>query len=96
MSRKRYRHVPKNIRVRRRTILLALGAAVLLLGGAALVFSSGDGDDGTPRLVVEQEVFDYGDVAYNTPIETVFVLRNEGDGTLRILSTPEVELREGC
>lgn len=76
--------------------LLVIGAGVLLIGGAAIIILSGGKAGGEPNLVVEQEVFDYGQVAFNTPIETVFVVHNDGDAPLKILGTPQVELKDGC
>jgi hypothetical protein len=81
-------------------LAVAAGTAIIIIaamlagrGGQAL--SAPDGD-GAPRVAVAQEVFDYGDVAIDTPIETVFRISNVGQGTLRILGTPQVELVEGC
>lgn len=51
---------------------------------------------GGPRVAVAQEVFDYGDVRFNTPVETVFRVRNVGDAPLEILGEPQVRLVEGC
>ncbi len=76
---------------------IAVGAILVLAGTVALAISTGKNSiGGSPDLVVEQEVFDYGEVAFNTPVETVFVLRNEGDAPLQILGIPQVELRDGC
>jgi len=100
-SSRRHRGRQDGLRIPRRILpLLIAGVGLLLLGGIVALLgvgsSGGDASGGTPRLVVEQEVFNYGDVALNTPITTTFVLRNEGDGVLRILETPQVEVREGC
>lgn len=51
---------------------------------------------GGPRVEVAQEVFDYGAVKLNTPVETVFRVRNVGDAPLEILGEPQVRLVEGC
>ncbi len=99
-SPRRRRSRQGDLRIPKRMLpLLIAGVGLLLIGGMiALSGAGGSGDTGggTPRLVVEQQVFDYGDVALNTPITTTFVLRNEGDGVLRILNAPQVEVREGC
>lgn len=99
-SPRRRRGRQDGLRIPKRILpLLIVGAGLLLVGGMIALLSVGGSRDtggGTPRLVVEQEVFDYGDVALNTPITTTFVLRNEGDGMLRILNTPQVEVRAGC
>lgn len=99
-SPRRRRGRQDGLRIPKRVLpLLIVGTGLLLIGGMVALLGVGGGGSvsgGTPRLVVEQEVFDYGDVALNTPITTTFVLRNEGDGVLRILNTPQVEVREGC
>ena len=78
----------------------AVGTAIVVIavifagrGGPELPAANGDG---APRVAVHQEVFDYGDVVVNTPVETVFRVTNIGEGTLRVLGTPEVKLVEGC
>lgn len=49
-----------------------------------------------PRLSVAQDVFDYGDVKVNQPVEAVFRVKNVGDKPLQILEQPQVEVVEGC
>lgn len=51
---------------------------------------------GAPRVAVDQEVVDYGDVKLGTSVTTVFNVRNMGDIPLEILGEPRVELVEGC
>lgn len=51
---------------------------------------------GAPRAVLDTTRIDHGTLAYSTPVETVFRLRNVGDQSLLILGQPEVELIEGC
>lgn len=76
--------------------LLVVGAALLLLNknrtppGYEPSFTDG------PRVEVVQEVFDYGAVLVNTPIQTDFEIRNVGDKPLQIKELPVVEVREGC
>ena len=87
-------------------ILLRLGAALfsvgILMGGAALYLTQEQVPYvpevvGGPRMAVSQEIFDYGDVKVNTPIETVFRVRNIGDEVLQFLDDePLVELKDGC
>jgi len=52
--------------------------------------------DGVPKMVIEQDFFDYGAVVMDTPIETVFIVKNEGDAPLKIVGEPIVEVRDGC
>ena len=68
---------------------------VFTLGIGAFVLLSGN-PGGTPDLVVEQDVFDYGEVPFNTPVETVFVIRNDGDAPLKIREEPQVVIKDGC
>lgn len=49
-----------------------------------------------PRLSVAQDIFDYGDVKVNQPVEAVFRVTNVGDKPLQILEQPLVEVVEGC
>jgi hypothetical protein len=49
-----------------------------------------------PAAEVDQSVVDHGSVSFNTPVESVFRVRNVGDKPLLIFGEPEVELVEGC
>jgi hypothetical protein len=51
---------------------------------------------GAPRLAVEQDVIDHGDLRLGSTIETTFVVKNVGDKELDILGEPIVEVAEGC
>jgi len=80
--------------------ILVVGVALI---GAGLVFANGGLDSKetpmvtcAPRLAVSQEVVDYVEIKVNTPVETVFRVRNIGDQALKILGKPQVELVEGC
>ena len=80
-------------------LVLAIGLAlVLIVGGAAALLITGSSRPatGTPKLMVEQVVIDEGYQTNNTPVRTAFNIRNEGDGPLRVLGEPQVELVEGC
>ena len=77
---------------------------VVLFTAAGMTLLQGDQDfvqdnnlpSSGPRVAVDTERIDYGDVAYNTQIRTIFNVKNVGDETLRILGVPQVELIEGC
>jgi len=75
-------------------------AVVLVVGGLSMLLMSGDSNTtsggGRPELVVDQTVIDEGYVKLNTPVRTSFSIRNEGDGPLRVLGEPQVQLVEGC
>ena len=49
-----------------------------------------------PRIRVDQDRFDYGDVKLNTTIETAVRVRNTGNQMLALDQNPVVELIEGC
>lgn len=51
---------------------------------------------GQPSAALDQTLFDYGDVRVDTPVETIFRVKNVGDQPLTILGEPRVELIEGC
>ncbi len=95
---------PAAPRAGRRTLLwvglMALGAFALVVVGFTLLRggSGGPAAGGSqgPVVEVDQDVFDYGDVKVNTPIETLLRVRNAGDQPLKIAGDPEVELVEGC
>ncbi|MCS7222539.1 MAG: hypothetical protein RML36_14835 [Anaerolineae bacterium] len=84
--------------------LLVLLAVTLLIGGGLIIGLLARSDQaapvpkvrGAPRVEVSQETIDYGDVKVNTPIETIFRVRNVGDQPLQILGEPQVEVVEGC
>ena len=76
-------------------LVAAMIAGVLLI--AAAIFMAFDGQDsGTPRLVVDQERIDYGDVAYDTPKTFTLRVTNAGDGVLRFKEKPYIQVLEGC
>lgn len=76
--------------------------ALLLAGAAALVFSPKQAPfvpevQGAPRLVVTQEMVDFGDVPVNKYVQAVFHVRNVGDQTLHLLDRePPLQVVEGC
>lgn len=57
---------------------------------------SPDQGSGTPRLAVAQDTIDLGTIRFNNPAQSVFTVRNTGDGSLVVLGEPQVELVEGC
>lgn len=77
---------------------VVVGAAILFIGiGVGVIWQPFTAEEtGTPRLALEQTVVDEGYLQYDTPVRSAFRLENVGDGTLRILDQPEVELVEGC
>jgi len=51
---------------------------------------------GAPRLKVEQDVIDHGDVKLGNQIRDDIRITNVGDQPLRFTEAPYVEVREGC
>ena len=79
--------------------VVVAAAVLLVVGGLSMLLISGDSNTtsgGTPKLVVDQTEIDEGYVKLNTSVRTSFTIRNEGDGLLRVLDEPQVQLVEGC
>lgn len=51
---------------------------------------------GEPRLVVDQEVIDFGDVQFEVPVQASFQITNVGDQPLRFTKRPAVQVAAGC
>jgi Lon protease-like protein len=51
---------------------------------------------GQPRLRVDREVVDLGEIRLGTTVEAAFVLTNVGDQPLRLTQAPYIEVVEGC
>lgn len=52
---------------------------------------------GAPKIKVDQDYFDYGDVKNGgTPIRTLIQVSNAGDQTLNFTEAPYIELLDGC
>ena len=73
-------------------------SAVLVVGiGAGWWISGGpDAWGDRPRLVVDREVVDLGDLPFDAPARVVFMLTNAGPGTLKLAGVPRVEAVKGC
>lgn len=79
-------------------IIGALGAIAALFALLSGVFRSPYVPDvtGGPHIEVDQTSIDHGDQRFDTPVESVFRVRNVGDQPLVFLGEPQVELIEGC
>lgn len=81
---------------------ILIGLGVLLSAVAFLLIRDSQQEPfepevtGKPKAVLDQTFFDYGDVRFNTPVETVFRVKNVGDQPLKILGEPQVQVVEGC
>lgn len=51
---------------------------------------------GAPRLKVDKEVVDLGDVPLGQWVQVSFVLKNTGDQALRLIEAPYIKVLEGC
>lgn len=78
--------------------LIALIIGGILLVAAALFFAFGGSGDGggTPKLTVDQEKIDYGDVKFGVNKTFSIKVTNTGDGVLRFKEKPYVQVLEGC
>jgi len=95
-KRRKTKRVQQPPRWRKPLLVLIPAVAVLVLAWLWLRPEATPTAEGAPRMVLSQELIDHGDVQFNIPVESVFVVRNEGDGLLQILGEPQVELRDGC
>jgi hypothetical protein len=51
---------------------------------------------GGPRLLVDRQEIDFGQVRFDKFVQARFRLKNVGDRTLQITTGPRVEAVEGC
>jgi hypothetical protein len=81
-----------------RALPFVIGAAVMLFVGILVFLAMNQTTQGTvgARLQVDQEKIDLGNRIFNQPVRGVFIVKNVGDGTLK-LETPRVaNVLEGC
>ncbi|MHB1449060.1 MAG: hypothetical protein ACYC6E_13025 [Bellilinea sp.] len=82
--------------------LIVTGIGLIAVAIWALLSSGGQDKvtvevTGAPKIKVEQEVIDYGDVKLGgMPIRTVVKVTNVGDQPLRFKEAPYIEVLEGC
>lgn len=96
---------PRRRPFRWQPLLLALGG-VLLIGASFFALrkepapgpasTSDIAVSGAPRLTVDQELVDLGDVKLNQLVQVSFTLSNTGDQPLKFSKAPYVEVVEGC
>lgn len=85
-------------------LLLVVGGVLLVAGALFAVWKAGQPDltgvpvetSGSPRLQVDRDVVDMGDVPVNQIVDVTFNIANTGDQTLRITEQPVVRVVEGC
>ena len=103
MNRRTQMRVAPTVRRTPVGLLLALGGLLVLLLGVVLATrppaqqaaQPAQGVEG-PRLAVDQEKIDFGQVPVERMVAATFELRNTGDRPLQILSEPQVTVKEGC
>jgi hypothetical protein len=82
--------------------LILIGVGLILFVAWAILGSTGQGKaaievTGAPKIKVDKQAFDYGDVKLGgTPIRTVVRVTNVGDQDLKFTEAPYVEVLEGC
>ena len=81
---------------------LLLAAALLLVAAAAYALSGSGANSaavevsGAPRLRVDRELVDLGDIPLGRTVQVDFRLTNVGDQPLRFAEMPYIEVVEGC
>ena len=58
--------------------------------------SSAAQSQGGPRLAVDRDLIDFGNVAFNRMVKASFRLRNVGDKSLQLPASPPLEVFDGC
>ena len=77
----------------------ALGVVVLVALGAGAFWWLSEAQDtpgGRPRLVLDREVVDLGNLPFEKPARVVFTLTNAGNSSLQLDGVPRVQLLKGC
>lgn len=83
---------------------LAGGILLLIVAGLLILLRQPDNKQaevpitasGSPKLVIDQEQIDFGDVPLNKMVKASFTLSNSGDQPLIISNSPVAEVVEGC
>lgn len=93
---------PKQVKKSFPLWLIMSGLALVAVAVIVLLSSGGNKKadievTGAPKLKVEQDVYDYGEVKLGgVPIRTVVKVTNVGDQPLRFKEAPYIEVLEGC
>ena len=78
------------------SVSLLLGVTAWLLWPVRSPLADALNYRGGPRLVVDRQEIDFGQVSFNKFVQARFRLKNVGDQPLRIATGPRVEAIEGC
>ncbi len=81
--------------------LALAGLVLVLIAGWALLSNNVQSSasievKGAPRLKVEKDTVDHGQVKLGTPISDVVRVTNVGDQPLQFTEAPYIEVKEGC
>jgi len=74
----------------------------LVVAALSVVLGGGSGGParvevtGQPRLKVDKETIDLGNIQLGRTVDASFVLTNVGDEPLKIAEAPFIEVVEGC
>jgi len=77
-------------------LLVVLGGGLLILAAVLFANRSGGNVSGTPKLAMDQDKIDYGYVKFGENRQFALKITNTGDGTLRFMEAPYIEVLEGC
>jgi hypothetical protein len=77
-------------------IILNVGGLLFLGVAAFIFFQNNDFGGGTPKLTVDQQSIDFGDVKNYTKKSFTITVTNTGDGILRFSEDPVVQVVDGC
>lgn len=75
--------------------LITLGL-VLIVAAALIFLFQNNGTDGSPKLAVDKQTIEYGDVKLDTELTFQIKVTNTGDAVLRFKEQPYIEVVEGC
>ncbi len=79
-----------------RTLPFVIGAAIVLFIVIAVSLVFNQTATGAPRVQVDREKIDLGNRIFDQPVRATFIVKNVGDGALK-LETPQVAtVLEGC
>ena len=76
--------------------LLAFGGVLLIVAAFLLATRGGDNGTGSPKIAVDQQKIDYGYVKFGDNKSFRIKVTNNGDGALRFMEQPYIEVLEGC
>ncbi len=81
--------------------LALAGLALVGFAGWALLSNNAQSSasievKGAPRLKVEKDTIDHGQVKLGTPVSDAVRITNVGDQPLQFTETPYIEVKEGC